>query len=52
MASAYVGICVMPPLYGILSGLIGPWLLPWYLIGINLVMILMCERLNKRCGAQ
>ena len=52
MASAYVGICVMPPLYGILSGLIGPWLLPWYLIGINLVMILMCERLNKKCGAQ
>ncbi|MBO7251828.1 MAG: MFS transporter, partial [Oscillospiraceae bacterium] len=52
MASAYVGICVMPPLYGIVSSWIGPWLLPFYLIGINVVMIWMCERLNKKCSAQ
>ena len=51
MASAYVGICLMPPLYGIVSSLVGPWLLPFYLITINVVMILMCERLNKLCGA-
>ena len=41
----------MPPLYGIVSDLTGPWLLPFYLISINVVMILMCERLNKKCGA-
>ena len=51
MASAYVGICLMPPLYGIVSSLVGPWLLPFYLIAINVLMILMCERLNKKCAA-
>ena len=51
MASAYVGICMMPPLYGIVSDLVGPWLLPFYLIGINVVMVWMCERLNKKCKA-
>jgi len=50
MASAYVGVCLMPPLYGILSSLAGPWLLPFYLFVINVVMVLMCERLNKLCG--
>ena len=50
MASAYVGIFVMPPLYGILSDFLGPWLLPFYLIAINVVMIGMCERLNRKCG--
>lgn len=51
MASAYVGICVMPPLYGVVSDMVGPWLLPFYLIGINVVMVWMCERLNKKCAA-
>ena len=49
MACAYVGIFVMPPLYGILSELAGPWLLPFYLIAINAVMIWMCEALNRKC---
>lgn len=51
MASAYVGIFVMPPLYGILSDLVGPWLLPFYLIAINGVMLWMCEKLNRKCVA-
>ena len=49
MASAYIGICLMPPLFGILANNISVSLLPWYLIIINAVMILMCERLNKKC---
>jgi len=50
MASAYVGICVMPPLFGILANHISISLFPWYLLIINVVMILMCERLNRKCG--
>ena len=47
MASAYVGICVMPPLFGLIANYISAGWLPWYLAAINVLMILMCERLNK-----
>ena len=49
MASAYVGICCMPPLFGILANHIGVFLLPWYTGAILLVMTLMCERVNQKC---
>ena len=49
MASAYVGICVMPPLFGILARYITASLLPWYMGAILLVMVLMCEKLNRIC---
>ncbi|MBQ6718825.1 MAG: MFS transporter [Oscillospiraceae bacterium] len=49
MASAYVGICVMPPVFGLLARYITASLLPWYLGGILVVMIAMCERLNRIC---
>ena len=52
MAGAYVGICVMPPLFGILANHLGAGLLPWYLAAINVGMILMCERLNRKCAAK
>ena len=47
MASAYVGTCLMPPLFGIIANHVGAWLLPVYVGVINLVMIGMSERLNK-----
>ena len=50
MASAYVGICCMPPLFGLLANRIGVWLLPWYAGAILLVMALMCEGLDRKCG--
>ena len=49
MASAYIGICCMPPLFGILANGIGVWLLPWYTGAILILMAAMCERLNKKC---
>ena len=49
MASAYVGICCMPPLFGLLGNHIGVFLLPWYTGAILLVMVLMCEQLNRKC---
>lgn len=51
MASAYVGICCMPPLFGLIASHISASLLPWYLAAINVVMIAMCERLNRK-GAE
>ena len=47
MASAYVGICMMPPLFGLIANHITVSLLPLYLAIIAAVMILMCERLNR-----
>ena len=50
MASAYVGICVMPPLFGILANHIGVFLLPWYTGAILVLMAVMCERLERKCS--
>ena len=50
MASAYVGFCCMPPLFGVLANHIGVYLLPWYTGAILLVMTLMSEGLNRKCG--
>ena len=49
MASAYVGICCMPPLFGIIANHLSASLLPWYLGAILLLMMLMCEKLNRIC---
>ena len=48
MASAYVGICCMPPLFGLIArGLSASWL-PWYLGAILILMAVMCEQLNRK----
>jgi len=48
MASAYVGICCMPPVFGLIANHISASLLPWYLGGILVLMFVMCERLNVK----
>ncbi len=48
MASAYVGICLMPPLFGLIANYITVSLLPLYAAIITAVMIFMCERLNRK----
>lgn len=48
MASAYMGICLMPPLFGLIANHISVALLPFYLACITVLMIVMCERLNRR----
>ena len=50
MASAYIGVCAMPPLFGLLAGCTSPSLLPWYLGAILILMVWMCEKLNRKCG--
>ena len=49
MASAYIGICCMPPLFGMIANHISASLLPWYLGAILILMVVMNEQLNKKC---
>lgn len=50
MASAYIGTCLMPPLFGIVANKITVALLPLYLLGVLLIMILMHELLTRKTG--
>lgn len=50
MASAYVGTCLMPPLFGLIANYVTPGLLPLYLLAILAVMVVMHEALLRRCG--
>ena len=47
MASAYVGTCLMPPLFGIIANNIAVALLPLYLLAILALMVVMHERMNR-----
>ena len=47
MASAYLGVCLMPPLFGLIANHISVALLPLYVGAITALMIFMCEKLNR-----
>ena len=48
MAAAYIGVCAMPPVFGLIANHITVSLLPLYLAMITGLMIIMCERLNRK----
>lgn len=48
MASAYVGTCLMPTVFGLLAGRTSTALLPVYLLLILALMIVMHERLVRK----
>lgn len=52
MASAYVGTCLMPPLFGLIANHITVSLFPFYLLVILVLMICMHETLLKVCGKE
>lgn len=52
MASAYVGTCLMPPLFGLIANHISVSLFPFYLIAILVLMAVMHEKLVKKCPDQ
>lgn len=52
MASAYLGNCLMPPLFGLIANHISISLLPLYLLLILAVMASMHELALKRCGTR
>ena len=45
MASAYVGTCLMPPVFGLIANHISVALLPVYLLLVLLLMVIMHERM-------
>ena len=47
MASAYIGNCLMPPLFGMIANRTTIAIFPYYLLGILLLMGAMHERLQK-----
>lgn len=49
MASAYVGTCLMPPLFGLIANSVSISMFPIYLILILILMIVMHENLLKKC---
>ena len=48
MASAYLGILIMPPLFGVIANHISASLMPFYMAAILILMVFMCEQLNKK----
>lgn len=52
MASAYLGNCLMPPLFGLIANHISISLLPFYLLLILALMASMHELALKRCGTR
>lgn len=51
MASAYIGTCLTPPLFGVLANKISVALLPLFLLCILTLMIVMHELLSKRANS-
>ncbi len=50
MASAYMGTCLMPPLFGMLTKYLTLSLFPWYLVAILGFMVLTHEYLEKNAA--
>ncbi len=48
MASAYVGTCLMPPIFGLLANHISVSLFPFYLLAILLLMVTMHEKMLRQ----
>ena len=47
-ASAFGGICCMPPLFGLIAQQLGVALLPWYLLALLLALTAAHESLNRK----
>lgn len=52
MASAYVGTCLMPPVFGLIANHITVALLPVYLLVILVLMAVMHEIMNRVCRGE
>ena len=48
MASAYVGTCLMPPLFGLIANHISITLFPAYMLALLILMAVMHELLTKK----
>lgn len=50
LGSAYVGILLMPPLFGLIANHISVSLFPFYLLAILVLMTVMHEKLLRKCS--
>ena len=50
MASAYLGTLLMPPVFGLIANHVSIGLMPVYMAAILSLMIVMCEKLNRKCA--
>ena len=50
MASAYLGTLLMPPVFGLIANHVSIGLMPVYMAVILSLMIVMCEKLNRKCA--
>ena len=50
MASAYVGSTFIPPLFGLLGGILGYKIMPIYILAFFVLMIVMVEMTFKITG--
>ena len=48
MANAYLGTCLMPPLFGVLANALSVRLMPFYLLALLALMFATHEQLNRR----
>lgn len=48
MASAYLGTCLMPPLFGVIAAALSVRLMPVFLLILLTVMFITHEQLNRR----
>lgn len=48
MASAYVGTCLMPPIFGLIANHISIALFPVYIMALLILMVIMHELLSKK----
>ena len=48
MASAYLGTCLMPPLFGVVANVLSIGLMPFYLLALLALMIVTHEQLCRR----
>ena len=48
MASAYLGTCLMPPLFGVLANALSVRFMPFYLLALLALMLATHEQLNRR----
>lgn len=49
MSTAYVGSTFMPPLFGLLSQVVGFKVLPYFLLILMVLMLIFTEKVNKVC---
>ena len=51
MAAAFIGCCIMPPVFGMIAQHSSVALLPIYLAVLTAAMVYAYEKLNRICGA-